>query len=70
MDSSPLPWTQGIITGANNYSQTVDFTLMPGYPDPAGSGGTGRITLFTPEGVMLPHTQDPVQSVSQLGELF
>ena len=30
--------------------------------------GTNRITLFTPDGVLLPHTQDPVQSCTQLGE--
>lgn len=70
MDANPLPWTQGFISGSNSVAQTVDISLMAGYPDPAGTGGTGRITLFTPNGTMLPHPQDPVQSVTQLRELF
>ena len=64
-DSDPINWAQGWITGADKEACTIDLRLMDGYDI---TEKPGRIKLFTPDGVALPHTQDPVQEHTDLGE--
>lgn len=66
LDSDPLPYTQGRILSYDKNALTVDAELLEGYKPPVDNGS---IKLFTPEGVMLPHTQDPTQGFEDLGEL-
>ena len=65
IDSEPLGFTQGRIIDSNKEELTIDFQIMEGYRVPKEGG---RIELFTPEGVMLPHTQDVPQEVQDLGK--
>ena len=65
IDSEPLGFTQGRIIESNKEELTIDFQIMEGYRVPTEGG---RIELFTPEGVMLPHTQDVPQEVHDLGK--
>ena len=51
MDADPLPWSQGVLTGYNNDSNTIDFRPMDGYQTVESGGSAGRIELFTPDGV-------------------
>ena len=66
LDSDPVPYTQGRILSYDKDALTVDAELLEGYNPPVDNA---RIKLFTPEGVMLPHTQDPTQDYQDLGEL-
>ena len=58
-DNDPMAFTQGTIVGANPDELTIDVRIMDGYILPTKTDG--RIEIFTPEGVMLPHGQDPIQ---------
>ncbi|KAK9845119.1 hypothetical protein WJX74_010776 [Apatococcus lobatus] len=64
LDSDPVPYTQGKILSYDEKALTVEAELLEGYKPPTDNGG---IKLFTPEGVMLPHTQDVTQGFEDLG---
>lgn len=55
LDAEPLAWSQMQIIGFDAKEFTIDGRVFEGYPMPEKGG---RIEIFTPEGVMLPHTQD------------
>ena len=65
LDSDPVPYTQGRIVSYDKEALTVEAELLEGYKPPTDNGG---IKLFTPEGVMLPHTQDVTQGYEDMGE--
>ena len=66
IDSEPLGFTQGHIVAANKEDLTIDIQIMEGYTAAKDCGG--RIEMFSPDGVMLPHNQDPNKEVEDLGE--
>ncbi len=65
LDSYPVAFTQGRILSYDTEALTIDAELLPGYNPP---NGHGKIRVFTPEGVSLPHTQDVSQNEEDLGE--
>ena len=66
IDSEPLGFTQGRIIASNKDDLTIDIEIMEGYTAAKDTGG--RIEIFSPDGVMLPHNQDPTKEVEDLGE--
>ena len=64
-DSDPITFAQGWIIASDQKAQTIDVRLMPGYEVLCKPG---RIKVFTPDGVALPHMQDPVQEHTDLGK--
>ena len=63
-ESDPVGFAQGWVLGADKEACTIDLQLMDGYEL---ADALGRIELFTPQGVMLPHPQDVPQEHTDLG---
>ena len=63
-DVDPPSFGQGTILAADKEACTIDFQLMEGY---TLNEKPGRIELFTPDGVMLPHLQDEPSEYTDLG---
>ena len=68
IDSEPLGFTQGHIIASDKEDLTIDIQIMEGYTPVKDCGG--RIEVFSPDGVMLPHNQDPTKGVEDLGKPF